>query len=243
MIHLFLAGMAAFLFLVLTLPILFVLWLIGKNDPDKRDNIAFKMVRWIFRVIIVLSGIKLTVIGEENIPKDQGVVYIANHRSIFDIVITFSRFFAPTCIVAKKELERIPIFKTWLLYNKALLLDRNDLRQGMETIKKATDLAKNGTSVLIFPEGHRSKSEDECKMLEFHEGSFRISTRSGCPVVPVALHNTREILEAHFPKIKGTHVTVEYLPPIYPETLSREDQKRLGATCREKISETLKRYK
>ena len=137
MIHLFLAVMAAFLFLVLTLPVLFILWQIGKKNPEKRDNIAFKMVRWIFKVIIVVSGIKLTVKGEENIPKDQGVVYIANHRSIFDIVITFSRFFAPTCIVAKKELERVPIFKTWLIYNKALLLDRNDLRQGMETIKKA----------------------------------------------------------------------------------------------------------
>lgn len=243
MIHLFLAVMAAFLFLVLTLPVLFILWQIGKKNPEKRDNIAFKMVRWIFKVIIVVSGIKLTVKGEENIPKDQGVVYIANHRSIFDIVITFSRFFAPTCIVAKKELERVPIFKTWLIYNKALLLDRNDLRQGMETIKKATDFAKNGTSVLIFPEGHRSKSEDECEMLEFHEGSFRISTRSGCPVVPIALHNTREIWEAHFPWIKATRVTLEYLPPIYPDTLTRDEQKHLGATCREQICKTLKDYK
>ena len=76
-------------------------------------------------------------------------------------------------------------------------------------------------------------------MLEFKEGSMKIALKSGVKVVPVAMHGTREILEKHFPVIKPADVTITYGDPIDPRTLDKEQQKHLGARCREKILEML----
>jgi 1-acyl-sn-glycerol-3-phosphate acyltransferase len=78
-------------------------------------------------------------------------------------------------------------------------------------------------------------------MLPFHEGSFKIATRTGCPIVPMALNNTAELFEAHFPKISPCHVVIEYGKPIYPKELSKEEQKHLGVYTRDVLLEMLKK--
>ena len=80
-----------FFFLVLTIPVMFVEWIIGKFNPDVKDRSSIKIVQWAFRCVLFLSGTKITVIGEENVPKDEPVLYIGNHRSYFDVVITYAR--------------------------------------------------------------------------------------------------------------------------------------------------------
>ena len=227
------------LYLILTLPAIPVLYLIGKKWPHAKDIASLRMIQAVFRLILFVSGVKLDIKGEKNVPRDRGVLYIGNHRSYYDILITCTRFPDVTGFVAKKEMDRYPVFNVWMRYIRCLFLDRSDLRQGMETIKTATEMVKNGVSVFIFPEGTRNKAENELDMMEFHEGSFRVATRSGCPIVPVVLHNTQEIFEAHLPKIRPTHVTVEYLPPIDPGTLTREEQKHIGAAVRGMIYKRL----
>lgn len=80
-------------------------------------------------------------------------------------------------------------------------------------------------------------------MLPFKEGSFKIALKTGCPIVPVAINNSAEIFENHFPKLKKTHVVIEYGEPIYPKDLSRDEQKVIGATCQTMIQETIKKNK
>ncbi len=80
-----------FFYLLLGLPVLGAMWIIHKFAPAWADMAQLRLVQWAFRVIIFLSGADIEFIGEENVPKDEAVLYIGNHRSFFDIIITYSR--------------------------------------------------------------------------------------------------------------------------------------------------------
>ena len=138
-------------------------------------------------------------------------------------------------------MDPIPLLSNWMKYLHCLFLDRKDIKEGMKTILTAIEEIKNGVSICIFPEGTRSRSESELEMLPFHEGSFKIATKTGCPIIPIAIHNSAEIFEAHSPKIRPCKVVVEYGDPIYPEQLSKEEKKRLGSYTQNIILEMLKK--
>lgn len=228
-------------FLILSIPLFFAEWLIGKWNPKFRDISSLRIVQAAFKGVAFISGVKLTVIGEENIPKDQAVLYVGNHRSQFDIVLNYMRCPGLTGFVAKKELEKIPLLVNWMRYLYCLFLDRDNIKEGLKTILTAIDHVKNGISIMIFPEGTRNKNENELDLLPFHEGSFKIATKSGCPIIPVAISNSSALFEDHFPKIKAAPVVIEYGKPIDPKTLSREEQKFLGKQVQEQIRAMLEK--
>lgn len=228
-------------FLILSIPILLVEWIIGKFSPELKDISSLRIIQAVFRFILWESGTKITVIGEENVPKDTPVLYIGNHRSYFDILLTYTRCPLRTGYVSKKEMERYPLLSNWMKYLHCLFLDRKDIKQGLKTILTAIEKVKSGISICIFPEGTRNTNENELELLPFHEGSFKISTKSGCPIIPMAINNSAKIFEAHFPKIKSTHVVLEYGKPIYVKELSKEDQKHLGAYTQNMIHEMLEK--
>lgn len=230
-------------FLVLSIPILIVEWIIGKFAPMTKDVSSLRLIQAVFRFLLRVTGVKVTVIGEENVPKDTPVLYIGNHRSYYDILLTYSRCPLRTGYIAKKEMERYPLLSNWMRYLHCLFLDRNDIKQGLKTILSAVEKVKSGISICIFPEGTRNTNADELDMLPFHEGSFKIATRAKCPIIPIAMNNTAEIFEAHFPRIKPCHVVLEYGKPIYPGQLDKEDQKHLGAYTQQVILDMLKRNK
>lgn len=226
-------------YLILSIPILLVEWIIGRFDPMKKDISSLRIIQAMFRFILWITGSKVTIIGEENVPKDTPVLYIGNHRSYFDILLTYSRCPIRTGYVAKKEMEKIPLLSTWMRYLHCLFLDRKDIKQGLKTILTAIEKVKSGISICIFPEGTRNKNADDTDLLEFHEGSFKIATKAKCPIIPIAITNSAEIFEAHFPKISPARVVVEYGKPIYPDELDKEDKKHIGAYTRNIIQEML----
>lgn len=228
-------------FLILSIPVFLVEWLIGKWNPQLRDISSLRIVQWAFRVVAWISGVKLTVIGEEHIPKDTPVLYIGNHRSFFDIVLTYARCPSLTGYVAKKEMIKVPLLSTWMKRLYCLFLDRSDMKEGLKTILTAIDQVKAGISIMIFPEGTRGRGKNELEMLPFHEGSFKIATKTGCPIIPVALTGTSAVFEDHFPKIRSTKVTIEYGKPIYPKELSREEQKFIGRQVQNQMLEMLEK--
>lgn len=228
-------------YLILSIPILLAEWVVGKFNPRAKDISSLRIIQTVFRFILKVTGADITIIGHENVPKDQAVLYIGNHRSFFDILLTYVHCPDLTGYVAKKEMAPIPLLSIWMRYLHCLFLDRKDIKKGMKTILTAIEKVKNGISICIFPEGTRNKGDDELELLPFHEGSFKIATKSGCPIIPMAISNSAEIFENHFPKIKPCKVVVEYGKPIYPEQLSKEDKKRLGAYTQGIILETLKK--
>ena len=78
-------------------------------------------------------------------------------------------------------------------------------------------------------------------MLPFKEGSFKIAEKTGCAIIPMAITNSAQILENHFPKIKAAHVILEYGEPVYPKELDKETRKKLGAHCQDIIADMLRR--
>lgn len=240
MIRLILVAIILVGFLILSIPVLFIEWLIGKWNPRVRDISSLRIVQGAFRLILFAAGTKVTVIGEENVPKDQPVLYIGNHNSYFDIVITYARCPDLTGYIAKDSMEKIPLLSNWMKRLYCLFLNRTDIKEGLKTIVTAIDQVKNGISMCIFPEGTRNK-ENHLELMPFKEGSMKIAEKTGCPIIPMSLNNTADIFEDHFPWIKATHVTLEYGKPIYPKELSREDRKFLGAYTQKIIAETVKK--
>lgn len=227
------------LFLILSLPVLGAEWIIGRFDRSLKDRSSLRIVQWAFRVILRISGVSVTVIGEENVP-DEPVLFIGNHRSYFDILLTYTRVRRLTGYVSKKSMESFPILSIWMKYLYCLFLDRDDIKAGLKTILKAIDYIRNGISIFIFPEGTRNKGE-ETSLLPFKEGSFKIAAKTGCAIVPVSINNSAEIFENHLPRLKPVHVVVEYGRPVYPDKLPPEDKKHIGAYCQAIVKETLAR--
>ena len=229
------------LFLIISLPIQFVEWIIGKLNPDLKTRSSLAIVNWAFRVIIFFAGTKVTVIGEENVPTDRAVLYIPNHRSYFDIILTYVRVPRPTGYIAKKEMERIPSLSQWMRNLHCLFLDRENIKEGLKTILTAIEKIKSGISICIFPEGTRNTESDE--LLPFHDGSFKIAEKSGCPIIPVTINNSAAVFEDHLPWIRKAHVIIEYGSPIEVSQLSKEEKRNLSQTVRTIISETYKKNK
>ena len=139
MIRLILVAFYLILFLVLGLPALLVLWVAGKSNPGRRDRAAKAIVGWAFRCITFLAGTKLIVRGTENIPSDSAVLYVGNHRSYFDIVLTYAHFPGITGYVAKKEMLRYPLLKDWMKAIHCLFLDRDNIKEGLKTILRSEE--------------------------------------------------------------------------------------------------------
>lgn len=229
------------LFLVLSIPIMLVEWIIGKFNPDIKSRSSLAIVNWAFGVVIFISGAKQTILGEENVPKDAPVLYVGNHNSFYDIILTYVRVPRPTGYVAKKEMTNIPLLSIWMRYLHCQFLDRENIKEGLKTILECIRLIQSGISICIFPEGTRNKSGEP--FLEFHDGSFKIAQKSGCAIVPMAISNTAEIFENHFPKIKKTRIVIEYGKPFYLKDLTKEQQKAPGIYTRDLIAEMKEKHK
>ena len=109
MIRFIFAVLFVVLFLILTIPLMIIEWIIGKFNPDIKSRSSLAIVNWAFRVVLFISGVEKTIIGEENVPKDEPVLYIGNHRSFFDILLTYTRVPRPTGYVAKNEMKNVPL--------------------------------------------------------------------------------------------------------------------------------------
>ncbi|MEE1086173.1 MAG: lysophospholipid acyltransferase family protein [Schaedlerella sp.] len=224
-------------YLILSIPVFLYEYILGKFNPQKSTLSSLGFIQRGLRCMEFLAGTEVTVIGKENIPQEP-VLYIGNHRSFFDIILTYSRCPGPTGFISKKEMKKAPLLSVWMKFGHCLFLDRENPREGLKTILEAIELIKNGVSIFLFPEGTRNKGA-ELSMLPFKDGAFKIATKSGCPIIPVSMNNTIEIFESHFPKVKKTHVIIEYGKPVYPNELSREDKKNIGSYVQNIIQETI----
>lgn len=235
MIRFLIVALFVILFLILSIPLLIAEWIIGRFNPALKDKSSLAIVNWAFRQVLRLAGTRVIVLGEENVPKDTAVLYVGNHRSYFDIVMTYVRVPRPTGYIAKKEMLKWPLLTNWMRNLHCLFLDRDDIKQGLKTILAGVEKVKNGISICIFPEGTRNKVPDT--FLPFHEGSFKIAEKGNVPVVPMSIVNSAAIFEDHMPKIKPATVIIEYCRPIYINELDKETRKKLGSYVSGIISE------
>ena len=208
-----------------------------------------KFLRWIVGVVYP----NMELVGLENLPEDA---IVAEERLPFDHYT-----WCAWQMMDKKEVSRYAYTDFWqdkpkavrwifwlaskiIKYPAVYIMTHartipvyHDSRC-LTTFRRSIEKLQDGYSLVIFPEGTRNKGE-ELTMLPFKEGAFKIATKTGCPIVPISMNNTAEIFENHFPKIKKTHVVLEYGTPIYPNELDKDVKKHIGSYVQNIMDETI----
>ena len=178
------------------------------------------------RGILHITGVRLSVEGLDNIPKEGPCVFVANHRSYYDIPLLLASLDRPYGILAKEELEKIPLLSRWMKLLGCVFVQRDDVRASVRALNDATAIVESGRSFIIFPEGTRYKGE---------EGAFRIAVKTGAPVVPVAITGARALFESNGNLCHPGTVRIKVLPPIQTAGMSRAEQKQLPDAVRQTI--------
>ena len=222
-------------YMVCTVP---MLWKVRKlrkeGKTEEHDRIVLAMVdRWANR-LMKLAGATFEVTGKENIPEGP-VVFAANHQGYADIPLLLTQLDKPHPIIAKKELEKVPLMSDWMKELNCIFIDRENARQAMDSLKRANELLSEGYSVCIFPEGTRNKGGE---IKDFKGGTIRLATRAKVPIVPRCIEGTYNMLEAN----KGFTITpaklqLHILPAIETADLSRDEIKELDERLRSIIKE------
>lgn len=207
---------------------------LAAGDTETVEQLVNRHIpRW-SRGILKVTGVTLTVEGLENIPKEGPCVFVGNHRSYYDIPLLLASLDKPHGILAKEELEKIPLLNRWMKLLGCVFVQRDDLRASVRALNDATAIVESGRSFIIFPEGTRYKGE-EGGAGEFKAGAFRIAVKTGAPVVPVAISGARGLFEAHGNRATPGTVHVRVLPPIQTADMSRAEQKQLPDAVRQTI--------
>ena len=235
MIRFILVALCLLVYLILFIPTMVFLLIVKKVKPEMASTVAQAMVRNTFRLLLFLAGAKVEVRGQNNIPKDGGVLFVSNHRSYFDILAGYGYTYKPLGFVAKYEMIRIPLLRQWMKILNCLFLNRKDIKQGLKTILLGIEKVKSGISIWICPEGTRNLNDDVTDVKDFKEGSLKIAEKGKVPIIPVAIYGTYEIWEQHLPYMKKNKVIIEYGEPIIIDELSDAEKKKLGAYTRGKI--------
>ncbi|MCR5154400.1 MAG: 1-acyl-sn-glycerol-3-phosphate acyltransferase [Lachnospiraceae bacterium] len=221
------------LFFIITLPAFLILLIVKKFNPIACHKAAQWFIRFGFKFTLIPTGIKLKVIGKDRVPKDGSMLFVTNHRSYLDTPIAYSNIPVPVGFVAKKQIGKVPFLSWWMRLLHCYFLDREDPRDGLKMVLTGIENINNGISMFIAPEGTRNHKDE---MLPFKEGALKIAAKANCPIIPIALSGTDDILENHFPWVKKGPVVMEFGEPIYPDKLSPDDKKALGAYTRSVIA-------
>ncbi|HPD61332.1 MAG TPA: lysophospholipid acyltransferase family protein [Thermodesulfobacteriota bacterium] len=204
-----------FLSLVFLFPFLFIL------QSNK------KAIHWIEqqwgRLLLLVAGVKTEIQGVEKISPSVSYIIMANHQSYFDI---FLLLFSPVLIrwMAKKELFKIPIFGKILRWIGAIEVDRENKSKAYLSIKKAVDKIREGSTVLIFPEGTRSADGE---LLPFNKGGFSLAVLSGAPILPITIKGSRKIMPKGSFRVFPGSAKISVHTPVETTGLTLKDRDQL----------------
>ena len=198
---------------------------LAAGDMDTVEQIVRKHIPHWSQGILNVTGAQLVVEGKENIPQGVPCVFVGNHRSYFDIPLLLVALDAPHGILAKEELEKIPLLNRWMKLLGCVFVKRDDIRASVKALNDATAIVESGRSFVIFPEGTREK---EGKLLPPKSGLFVIAAQAAVDVVPVRiLYDTPDGKMRLFCKVKVIYG--EPMPAAQFAMESRRDLKTLRA--------------
>lgn len=160
---------------------------------DKKGKLISFGIRCWSKILIFFSGVKIKIIGLENLKKDKNYIFASNHESNFDIPLIFSSLNYHLVSIAKKELKKIPIFGWAMKSGQHIFIDRFNKIEALKSLKLAKNsIIKNPRSIIIFPEGTRSF---DGKIKQFKKGGLSIAFDLEMDVVPIAVCGTRNVLK------------------------------------------------
>lgn len=163
-----------------------------------------KVVQW-------LTPMPVRVVGRENIAKGQSYVIVANHQSAYDIIMVYGSMPIDFRWIMKKELREVPLLGFACEKCGHIFLDRSSARGAWRSIQKAKEILTGGTSVVIFPEGHRSGRP---QMNNFKHGAFRMAFELGLPMLPVSIKDTCKVMPSGLGSLLPGRATLTIHEPI-----------------------------
>jgi len=202
----------------------------------EHDQLTAQTAKKWARSLVKVAGVTVAITGEENIPAEGSVVFVSNHQGNFDVPLLLGYVDKPKAFIAKVELLKFPIIRTWMTHMKCVFMDRSDIRQSLKVINQAADYLKEGYSMVIFPEGSRSKGET---LGEFKPGSLKLAVKAEVPIVPITIRGSYKILEQNGFMIKPAHVEISILDPIPTAGLTKEQATELPERVRKIIDDSL----
>lgn len=195
------------------------------------DRSVHLIAGWWARAILKMAKIKVEVIGAENII-DGPQVFMANHQSVFDIFIVLGCVRCQFRWIAKKELFKFPFFGKAMLKSGYIPIDRKHFISAMRSIEEAATKIREGTSVMTFPEGTRSR---DGRIQPFKKGVFHLALKSGVPIVPISLIGTGEIMPKNSFRVNPGTITMVIGKPMSTTGYSVENMEELMDKVREVV--------
>ena len=168
----------------------------------------------------LLSFVKVTVTGKEHLSKTQSYVFVANHSSSYDIYSMYGYLGRDIRWMMKKELMRVPFLGWACKMVGHISVDRSNALKAAETIKIAKQNLQNGTSVVFFPEGSRTRTGE---LGVFKRGAFVTAQEIGLPVVPVTIKGSFDIMPPGTKVIRPGKIFLHIQPPYILKSSSKEE--------------------
>lgn len=199
-----------------------------KKDVAKRDQIINRIPKQFAKIFIKLTGSTVTVKGNDRIPEGP-VLIICNHEGDFDIPVLLGFIDKPFGFISKVEVRKIPIVASWMEVMNCVFINRKNRRQAIESIKEGVKQLKKGHSLVIFPEGTRSKGGP---IREFKNGGFHLAVDAQVPIVPITIVGTSDIFERNNRLIKPANIQLIIGNPVNSHLKSQMDIKELSSEVR-----------
>jgi 1-acyl-sn-glycerol-3-phosphate acyltransferase len=199
-----------------------------------------KVARIWAKCILAASNIKVTVEGLSNLNRTGSYIYMPNHVSNFDIPVLQAYLPVQFRWLAKAELFKIPIFGYAMKRAGYISINRFDRKSAIQSLNKAAEIIRNGTSVIIFPEGTRSQNQN---IQSFKKGGFVLAVDSGVPIIPVIIHGTWTIMQKKHILVRPGNVVLEIKKPINTSDYTRETKDDLMEKVRNIILDSYDKSK
>jgi 1-acyl-sn-glycerol-3-phosphate acyltransferase len=192
--------------------------------PLKRQDWIYWWANWGARTWLRLSGVKVRVVGREQLAPHQTYVFVANHQSYLDAAPLFACTGRRMGMVAKKELLNAPILGYGMGFVNVIAIDRSNRERAVGSLKTATERLRSGISFGVCPEGTRAKPGE---MLPFKKGAFHMAAQAGVPIAPIALKNAGKLMGKGTGEAWPGAIEMIFLPPV--ETSWVKNDKDLDA--------------
>lgn len=217
---------------ITAVPIMLLLYLLTLRDPGRYwVGWVLRRVGWFTWRLNPMWSVRVSGHRIEN-PRHPYVV-VSNHESFADILLLCNLPWEMKWM-SKVEILRIPIMGWLMRLAGDIGIDRGSRESAVRALEQSRQALRNKTSVMIFPEGTRSTSDD---MLPFKDGAFRLAIKSGTPILPLAIIGTRNALAKHDWRFGPADAAIKVLPPVDVKGLSIKDLDQLKDTVRTAIAE------
>lgn len=220
---------------IITIPIIFLGYLLIPFDPDRKLAHNFGTI-WGKGIFFANPFWKLKISGKGFVRKNKAYVLVSNHLSLADIICIYclNRQFK---WVAKESLFKVPFLGWSMSAMKYVRLRRGELGSIRESFDESLRWLNRDMSILIFPEGTRSRSG---QLGSFKNGAFKLAIRAKKPIVPIVLTGTNKAIQKGRKVMSaGIKCRLKILKPISTDNFKEEDFAKLRELVRSKMSEAI----